>query len=300
MQDNSIQKTAVALGFFDGLHLAHIQVLENALKKNGKMRPAVLLFSEHPQRVLRGISVPGLLQTQKRDEILLGLGFEIHTLPFSDIKDETPEEFFEKIITARLNAGFISCGYNYRFGKNGAGDTAVLDKLCKKNGIELCVCPKVTLNGEAVSSTAIRNAVAIGDIQKANAMLGRPFSFSAPVFDGDHRGRTLGAPTVNQYLPENFAVPAFGVYVSAVKINGRLYRGVTNIGNRPTFDGESVRSETFIMDFSGNLYGQNIETRLYSFIRKERRFESVEALKAQIQRDAGTAAAFEVPDFLTE
>ncbi len=281
-------RTAIALGFFDGLHLAHMQVIKpvlDAYREKGLV-PCVLLFDKHPQSVLSASRVPFLLEDEKRNSILSSLGVETVFLKFEDIKNLSPEEFIKNILVEKYNVAFVSCGYNYRFGKKAQGDVELLRTLGEEYGFEVSVCENTKLDNESVSSSAIRRAIADGDIIKANKMLGREFSFSAEVFDGDHRGRLLGAPTINQYLPEGIAVPKFGVYASVAIIDGKEMPSVTNIGNRPTFDGVSVRSETYIIDYSGNLYGKTVEVRLFDFIRAEKKFADANELKVQIASDA--------------
>ncbi|MBQ2758916.1 MAG: bifunctional riboflavin kinase/FAD synthetase [Clostridia bacterium] len=281
-------RTAIALGFFDGLHLAHMQVIKpvlDAYREKGLV-PCVLLFDKHPQSVLSASRVPFLLEDEKRNSILSSLGVKTVFLKFEDIKNLSPEEFIKNILVEKYNVAFVSCGYNYRFGKKAQGDVELLRTLGEEYGFEVSVCENTKLDNESVSSSAIRRAIADGDIIKANKMLGRPFSFSAEVFDGDHRGRLLGAPTINQYLPEGIAVPKFGVYASVAIIDGKEMPSVTNIGNRPTFDGVSVRSETYIIDYSGNLYGKTVEVRLFDFIRAEKKFADANELKVQIVSDA--------------
>lgn len=284
------KRTAVALGFFDGLHLAHRRVLENAVaqRENG-LQPCVLLFDDHPQHVLNGKQIPKLVQNEKRDALLEDMGLTAVSCSFAGIRDYSPRAFVETVLVDRLNAAFVSCGYNYRFGKNGAGDAGTLKTLCGEYGVEVCVCAEMDIDGEPVSSTAIRCAVESGDAEKAARMLGRLFSFSAEVVAGDKRGRLLGTPTVNQLLPADLAIPKYGVYVSAVRFDGREYTGVTNIGARPTFQAPEVRSETYILDYDGDLYGRTVETALVKYLRPVMTFDSADALKAQIAEDIAAA-----------
>lgn len=287
---NDKNKRAVALGFFDGLHTAHMAVLKKALeqKKNGLV-PAILIFDRHPVEVITGREVKRLMTDSKRDEMLLGMGFEIVRCKFGEIKDMSPAQFVEDVLEKKLNAGFVCCGFNYRFGKNGEGSGDMLRSLCAEKGIETDVCGEIRVNGKTVCSTAIREAASQGDMETVRLMLGRPLEFCTSVFSGDKRGRLLGAPTANQYLPENFVIPRFGVYASVVELDGKFYPAVTNIGNRPTFDGVSLRSETFIIGFSGDLYGRFIDVKLYAFIRSEMKFASFDELKEQIALDAREA-----------
>lgn len=288
---NDSNKRAVALGFFDGLHTAHIAVLRKALaqRENGLI-PAILIFDRHPAEVITGKEVKRLMTTEKRDEMLRALGFEIIRIRFESIKDMSPEAFVSDILVRQLNAGYVCCGYNYRFGKNGEGNSTLLTSLCAAENIGIGVCEQITVNGRTVCSTAIREAAAEGDMQTVRLMLGRPLEFCTSVFSGDKRGRLLGAPTANQYLPENFVIPKFGVYASVVELDGTEYAAVTNIGNRPTFDGVSLRSETYIIGFSGDLYGRYIDVKLFAFLRPEMKFSSFDALKEQIAVDASEAA----------
>lgn len=288
---NSKKKYAMALGYFDGLHTAHTAVLQETLKLSEYgLLPAVMLFDEHPKKVLSGESVPFLLQKSRRDAIIDSMGIKRLCVSFEKIKDMSPREFVEML--TKENVGAAVCGYNYRFGKSASGDVDTLRRLCGEYGIEVRVCEKYLSEGEEVSSTVIRNAVAHGDMEKAERMLGFPFGFSAEVFSGDKRGRLLGAPTINQYLPEGIVIPRFGVYAAKVFFEGREYIGVTNVGSRPTFDGRSVRSETYIIDYSGDLYGKTVETQLFSFIREEKKFGSADALKEQIALDVKSTQTF--------
>lgn len=287
------KKYAAALGFFDGLHRAHMQVLEAARVLSDKgFIPAVILFDEHPRKVIAGDAVPLLLEDRKRDEMLEKAGIKCLYVSFRDIMNMSPEEFADEILIKRFNVGAVVSGFNYRFGKNGEGDSSRLVELCRKKGIEAVICPEFFYEGESVSSTKIRKAVESGDIALANRLLGYEFTFSSEVFSGDKRGRVLGTPTINQYFPEGLIVPAFGVYAARLTVDGREYKGVTNIGCRPTFGESSVRSETYIMDFEGDLYGKTVEIRLCSFLRKEKKFAGVDELKKQISEDVLSARAY--------
>ena len=288
---DSKKKYALALGYFDGLHTAHTAVLKETLKLSGNgLLPAVMLFDEHPKKVLSGENVPFLLQKNRRDGIIDDMGIIRLNISFEKIKDMSPREFVEMLVNQ--NVGEAVCGYNYRFGRKASGDVGTLRELCGEYGIGVTVCEKYLSEGEEVSSTVIRNAVAQGDMEKAERMLGFPFGFCSEVFSGDKRGRLLGAPTINQYLPEGIVIPRFGVYAAKVFFEGKEYIGVTNIGSRPTFDGRSVRSETYIIDYSGDLYGKSVETQLFSFLRAEKKFGSADALKEQIALDVKSTQTF--------
>lgn len=282
---------AVALGYFDGFHIGHREVLGNTLEAFERgLVPAVMLFDVPPAEAVTGKKVPRLMTDTERNEILKNSGFELLFVSFSEIRDMSPHEFAEKILRDRFNAAEVYCGFNYSFGKDGSGKSDTLISECGMLGIKAYVSDCVTSDGEQVSSGTVRKLIENGEIEKANKMLGYYFGFTSSVFTGDRRGRLLGWPTVNQYLPDGLVTPKFGVYASVALIDGEKHAGVTNIGKRPTFDGESLRSETFILGFSGDLYGRDITVRLVSFIRSEMKFSSAEALKIQIGKDEKAAS----------
>ncbi len=289
--DTTEKKRAVALGYFDGLHAGHAKVLGKTLGayKSG-LAPSVMLFDVPPAEAVTGRKTVRLLTDTERDAVLKKSGFELLYVSFNELRDMTPREFVENILCRRFNAGEVFCGFNYTFGKNGAGSAETLKAECAKFGIIVNVIESVTFDGEPVSSSAIRRLISDGKIERANEMLGYTFGFTSPVFSGDHRGRLLGAPTINQYLPDGLVMPKFGVYAAVADINGVRYSGVANIGKRPTFNGDSLRSETFILGFDGNLYGKEVTVRLVSFIRDEMKFPSADALKEQIVRDERAAS----------
>lgn len=275
---------ALALGTFDGFHIGHKKVIENAVASNKK--PKVLLFNEHPQKVLKKKS-PGELITETDKIKLLGeWGVEPIVINFSDIMTLTYEEFFYEIIVKKIGASVLSCGFNYHFGAKALGNTENLKTLCEKENIELLVSAPVEYKGEPVSSTRIRNAIRNGDIEDANNMLGREFSYDFLVVHGDARGRTIESPTINQFFSEDFIVPEYGVYASFSVIDGKKYSSVTNVGVRPTIEGFSKeRSETNIIGFDGDLYDKNISVHLLKKIREEMKFGSLDELRNQIAKD---------------
>ncbi|MCR4563461.1 MAG: bifunctional riboflavin kinase/FAD synthetase [Clostridiales bacterium] len=283
-----MNKTSVALGTFDGLHKGHREVISQAVKtaEEKSFEPTVMLFDVHPQSVLKGVTPPGLMTDEKREETIHSLGAKTVTFEFKRILNLTKEEFFYNIISGVLNAGAVSCGENFRFGKNAEGNVGYLKTECEKNGVILSVLPIVKVDGESVSSTKIRSFIQNGEIEKANRMLGRNFSFSSTVLDGKHLGRKLGIPTINQLIGDGLVRPKKGVYASFTTVDGKKYKSVTNIGLRPTVENTlNVNCETHILDFSGNLYGKNPEIELVSYIRDEKKFESVNELREQIERD---------------
>lgn len=280
-------KTAIALGSFDGLHKGHRSVITCALKyKERGFVPVILLFDEHPLKALTGIAPPEILQPGIRDEILADYGITPDFISFSEIKGMSPEDFFKNILTEKLNAGALCCGSNYRFGRDGAGDCGVLKKLCEKYGIELSVADDTGYDGSLISSSRIRTAIENGNIKAANEMLGRKFTYRAEVKTGYRRGHLIGFPTINQYFDSGFIKPKAGVYASVTKVDGVLYPSVTNIGFRPSFENEDFRSETCIIGFDGDLYGRSIDVSLSDFLRNEIKFDDIEDLKQQVAADA--------------
>ena len=283
-----MNKTSAALGTFDGLHIGHTEVIRNAVKlanENG-FDPIVMLFDVHPLSVICGKTPAKLISDEKREELINGLGAKPVIFDFKKIADYSKEEFFRSILINELNVGAVCCGENFRFGKNAYGDTEYLKSECEKNGILLSALPLVSVNGECVSSTKIRSLIQNGEIERANDMLCRYFSYSSEVVNGKHLGRKLGIPTINQTVDERLVRPKNGVYASFTTVNGKKYSSITNIGVRPTVENtECVNSETHILDFDGNLYGKSPEIELVSFIRDEKKFSSVSELREQIERD---------------
>ncbi len=283
---------AVALGVFDGLHIGHRAVLSavcGIVQENGEFLTATVLSmtgvpKSDAKRLLTERRETQLLETLGADEWV--------ELPFSAVCDLSPEQFVQEVLCERLDARLVCCGYNYRFGKGGIGTVDTLRALCEPRGIRVTVIDAVERDGEAISSTRVRQAVANGEMEAAMRLLGRPFTVELPVTNGDHRGRTWGMPTLNQVFPTDYTVPRFGVYASLVIADGQQYRAVTNIGVHPTVGGvRQPQAETWIQDFEGDLYGQSVQVLLIRFLRAEKRFDSVETLKAQIAADAAQAQA---------
>lgn len=275
---------SIALGTFDGFHKGHTAVTE--LAKQSAYPAFVLLFSQHPMSVITGKAPKELVTDNIRSKLIGKLQITPIVTDFKKIYSLSPEEFFENILVKELNAKELSCGKNYTFGKGGKGDINILKRLCAENEIKLNIADMVTYKDKAVSSTRIRKALENGEIEDANKMLGRAFSYDFTVIHGDARGRTLGFPTLNQIIPDGFVKLKYGVYASAVCLNGKFYPSVTNFGIRPTIGTDSVYSETNIHGFSGDLYGKNVEVFILSFMRSEKRFSSLEELSAAISADS--------------
>lgn len=283
-----MNKIALALGTFDGLHRGHINVL-NEVKtfENSGLTPSMLLFDCHPQKVLKGVSPPLLITREDKEKYINEMGIQPVFVKFSDIKSLTPEEFVRDILKNKLNVGAVVSGENFRFGKNGSGDSKTLCSLCEKYGIIYKQADGTLYKNELISATRIRNALANGDIESANEMLGRNFSYDFLVVPGNKIGKKFfGFPTINQRFPTDFITLKHGVYASQTFVDGKLYPSVTNFGTHPTVGGDDVLSETCILGFDGNLYNRNIKVELLQFLREEKKFPSAEELKKQIEKDS--------------
>ncbi len=278
----------VALGTFDGVHKGHKAVISEAV--NSDMQSMVFIINR-PVNSFKTSPMITTSQMQTEEIEKLGVDYLIK-VDFEDICNLSPEEFISEILFKTLGAKKIVCGFNYRFGKGASGDTKLLEKLCEKYEMALTVVPAVFNENFAISSSRIRDCIECGRMKDAEDMLGRPFGFNFMVVDGDHLGRKLGFPTINQPFPEKFIIPKYGVYAATVTLQGERYSAVCNVGERPTVRKSLVRAETYIMDFSGNLYGQNVHINLIKFLRPEKKFPSLDQLKKAIANDAKTAKAF--------
>lgn len=275
-------KNALALGTFDGIHKGHMCVLNKALNSG---RPPLAVIFPRPPKSFFDSSVRCVILPDEKEERLKKLGFkEVCSLDFMSVKDMAPTEFLDMLKT-QFSCSLISCGFNYRFGKDAAGDVDFLKDYCNKNSIELCISEPFSQNGEILSSTNIRMKLENGNIEFVNSVIKFPFGFSGKIIDGDKRGRTIGFPTINQVYPEILTDVKHGVYKSRVTVNGAEYIGITNIGVRPTFANGFVSAETHILGFSGDVYGKTADIRLEKFIRSEKKFSGMEELKNAIKND---------------
>lgn len=295
-QDLTIQAqrpTAVAVGFFDGVHRGHRAVIEAALShKSEGLDVCVFSFSiqsasPEKKKGARLLQTPTL---KAKSVEALGADWLL-TPDFSRFKGLSPEQFALDVLMRGLNAGVVCCGYDYHFGKNACAGARDLAELLTPHGVRVEQVGAVLDGDLPVSSTRIRDALAAGDIETANRLLGRPFSIDFPVAHGRGLGRTLGFPTANQLIGEAYAQPRFGVYATQVLIDGAPHAAVTNVGIKPTVGSDGIGAESYILDWSGDLYGKAVETQFLSFLRPEQKFESLEALKAAIRQDAARARA---------
>lgn len=290
------RRTAVTVGNFDGLHLGHQKILQSVREhaRASGQRAAVITFDPHPMRVLRHDRAPLMIQTlAQRLAGFEQMGLDAALVLRFDraLSLVSAEEFIERILVGGMRAGAILVGANFRFGHRGAGDVRLLGEFGKRDGFDVEIVPPVEVGGQIVSSTAIRGAVANGDVAAAIPLLGRAFSLTGEIRAGAGRGRTILFPTLNM-APEQELLPKLGVYATESVVGGKLYSSVTNVGTRPTFNGAGVTVESHLFGFNENVSGGGMEVRFHARIRDERKFSGVEELRAQIARDIETARKF--------
>ncbi|WP_051437787.1 riboflavin biosynthesis protein RibF [Eubacterium xylanophilum] len=275
----SLNRTVVCIGKFDGLHRGH-QVLINSLENEAEI-----------DKVLFTFPLPGEKNIYTEDEkrfLAEKIGVDTYVeCPFDEsFRSMSPEQFVSDILVNECHAMAICVGDDFRFGKDRAGDKLLLQALSIKYGYSVKIVRKETYNEEEISSTRIRKCIAEGDICAANDMLGTPLFIMGKIEHGNQIGRTIGFPTTNVILDQTKLAPKFGVYLTENHVAGGTYRGITNIGVKPTIAKDNVVSaETFLKDFSGDIYGETIRTELIEFVRPEMKFGSIDELKKQINID---------------
>jgi riboflavin kinase/FMN adenylyltransferase len=285
----------LAIGVFDGVHLGHQAVISTSARhaKDADGTPVVVTFDPHPAKVLRPDDAPHLLTaTQHKIALIRDLGVaHLLVLRFDrQLAATAPEEFVRQLVINSRPLREICVGHEWSFGKGRAGNLALLKELGAASNFDVVGVPAVMVNGEVVSSTAIRRAVAEGDLIKATQMLGREYTVLGTVKAGAMLGRKLGFPTANiSAHSEQF--PPNGVYVAEARLAGALYRGVANLGYRPTVSaGDPERLlELHLFDLNKDIYGEEVEVRFLRYLRPEQKFENVDALAAQIARDVAEA-----------
>jgi riboflavin kinase / FMN adenylyltransferase len=274
LRDASARPRRIAVGEFDGVHVGHREVIAG--------NDTVLTFEPHPLVVLRPEAAPKLLTSLKvKIELIASLGVEeLVVIPFDDgFAHQSPQEFVEHVLVETLDATDVSVGENFRFGHRAAGDSAMLQGDAR---FTTRVVPLVEGDGEIISSSRIRALIAAGEVEEADRLLGAPFRLRGEVVSGDRRGRELGFPTANLVPDELLVCPGYGVY--AARVGDHL--AAVSVGVRPTFGaGRALLVEAYLLDFSGDLYGQTITVEFIARLRGEKRFDSVQALIEQMDRD---------------
>ena len=285
--------TIFALGFFDGVHIGHAALLSACRKIAGEKgcTAGVVTFGSHPDTLVLH-HTPGLINTPYDREKLLRQHFSMDTvvtLPFDEAMRSMDWADFLGMLREHYGAAGFVCGEDFRFGFRGQGNATLLSWYCDQEGLPCAIVPEQTVNGIRVSSTYIRQQLETGDMATAVKFLGHPHILSGTVVHGKALGRKLGVPTANLTLPAGLAVPKFGVYACSCVIDGIRYPAVTNLGTRPTVEGENITVEPWILDYTGDLYGRELTLEFHYFIRPERKFPSLEALKAEIAKNADEA-----------
>lgn len=287
---NTEKGTAVAIGNFDGLHLGHQKLfgmLSSVAKEHG-LPSVAYTFSVHPINVLKGENTLKLIANNSQKERLIK-SCGVDTLffeDFSSVKDLSAEDFVRDILLEKLNMKIAVVGYHNHYGKNSEGDVKLLRELGQKYGFEVyMIKPCYVDDNILASSSNIRKYIADGELDMANKLLGRPFCISNVIVKDKMLGKTIGFPTANMIPDEHLLLPPFGAYASSIKIGGRDYISITNIGVNPTFHEDKVRIETHIIGFSGDLYGETLDIELLYKIRDDVEFKSSEELKNQLEED---------------
>ena len=285
-------RRAVALGFFDGVHLGHGALLRRVGEVSAQkgLVPSAFTFDAHPSSRITGAVTPLLSSPADRADLMRRLyGIQdVIVAHFDSMMRMDWRDFVTEYLVKEHGAAHVVAGHDFHFGYKGEGNPQRLQDLCQELGVGCDIIPKVELEGITVSSTYIRTLIAQGEMERAMEFLGHPHILTDRVGHGKRLGSTLGFPTVNLHFPEGVLVPAHGVYVTRVRFqDGTSRPAVTNIGVRPTVDdGDRVNVEGYILDFSGDLYGQVIRMEFYKKLRGERKFPSLEALRDEIMKNA--------------
>ncbi|WP_073256079.1 bifunctional riboflavin kinase/FAD synthetase [Caldanaerovirga acetigignens] len=286
--------TACGMGNFDGVHLGHQRLIHELVTRADKegLESFVVTFEPHPLKILSPKDAPPLITSlEQKKKLIENYGVKnLLLIPFTKkFSQMSYEEFVERILVEKLDAKLVVVGYNFLFGKGGKGTAEELKSIGLQKGFETLIIPPVAVNGRIVSSTIIRDMIESGNMKEAKALLGRPFSIRGKVVKGEAIGRKLGFPTANVFLSSYIIKPAFGVYAVLISRNGKLYHGVANIGQKPTFKSKanvfSITLEVHIFDFNEQIYGEEIEVYFIEKIREERAFRDVESLLLQVKMD---------------
>lgn len=277
--------TALTLGVFDGVHLGHRQLLARAFKNDG--RPAVITFDPHPVEVLAPGTSPRLITNiGERLGLLEELGAElVAVLNLAEVRNFRPQQFVAEILEGKLNVSTLTIGDDFQFGKDRAGDVGFLAEAGERGGFDVEVVGMVAEGGQTVSSSRIRTLIEVGSVSDAAALLGSRYRVTGPVIDGDKRGRDIGYPTANLMPVERKVTPGNGVYATVTRVGGTDHMSATNVGTRPTFGGGARLIESHILDFDGDLYGEEITVEFVERLRPELEFKSVDELLEHMEDD---------------
>ena len=279
---------SLALGYFDGVHQGHQAVINNAVEfaKQHNTKSAVITFKDHPYCYFRGVCPKYLLTRKGREEKIEQLGVDyLYELDFESISGLLAEEYLRDVLIKYFTPSAISTGYNHNFGYKKSGNVKFLAAQAAKFGYQYFELPPQKLNNEVINSTEMRKLLSRGKIEKANKMLGYNFGITGEVIKGQQIGRTIGFRTANLIYPPELIDLPFGVYETAVRYAGKIYRGIANFGVRPTVNGKGALLEVHLLEFDKDIYGENITVEFIKMIRKEKKFASLDELKKQITKD---------------
>ena len=290
--DFKLENSSVSLGKFDGIHRGHRFLLDR-IKEQKECIPTVFTFETNP-------AVPKVYTQKEKNWILQKMGISREIIfPFNETtKSMSPEEFIEEILVKQMDVKYICVGKDFRFGRNREGDIHTLEAYKEKFGYQLETYDKLTYEDEIISSTRVRDLMDSEELPLLNELLGEPYFVMGEVLHGNALGRTMNMPTANLLPDGEKKLLPYGVYATTVQVRDKLYFGVTNIGKKPTIGEYAVGVETYIMDFSEDIYGETIQVFFHDFIRSEYKFENVEALFAQIEKDKELAREMLVHRFL--
>ena len=289
-----LKDAVIALGFFDGVHIAHRELIRKTVeiaKKEG-LSPTVFTFSV--EGAIKS-GTPRLYSTEERLEILTSLGIEnVIIVNFQDIANLGAADFVRTCLIDHFGAKAVVAGYNFRFGKGAEGNREILSRLMNDAGLEAYITEEITFDEKTISSTLIRAYLSEGKIEVANRLLGSPYFLSGRVESGNRVGKKLGFPTINIPLREGYIELGRGVYFTLVKIGESYFRGITNVGTCPTFDERKMHTETYILDYNSEIYGEEVKIFFLEYIREERKFESPDELREEIGRNMRWAMEREI------
>ncbi len=289
------EPTVISLGKFDGIHRGHELLMEQlAQKKKDGLKTAIFTFDIPPKKNVEHVEAKVLTTNEEKMHIFEELGIDyLVECPFTkEIMCMEPEDFI-RMLVERLSVKCIVAGEDFHFGHNRRGDYEMLRKYAGEYGYEAIILKKMKEDARDISSTFVREEIAAGNIEKANHLLGYHYFVKGVVKHGNRIGRTIGIPTVNLLPPEEKLLPPFGVYVTEVLIDGKRYRGVTNVGCKPTIEGKNpVGVETHLLEFREDVYDQVVTVEFIHRLREERKFENIEALKEQMQKDIAFAGSY--------
>lgn len=294
-----VEKTVIALGFFDGVHRGHGALLRKAAERAGELNaaPAVFTFDRSPKEFVTGKPVLLINSNDDRRDIIRRV-YGIQRVIFAPFDREMMtmpwQDFITELLVKQYGAVHLVAGHDYRFGHKNEGTVERLREKCRELGLGCDIIPKVELEGITVSSTYIRTLLEQGDVERAALFLGHPHCLSQTVRHGQRLGRTIGIPTVNLAVPAHVLTPERGVYITQAFLpDGRSCPGVTNVGTRPTVtEGDTVSVETYLLGFDGDLYGQTVRLDFYKRLRGEVKFPSLEALRQEILRNVAETEAY--------